>query len=212
MALIEPAGNGMMMCSKHKCLILEDSACHLCLLDDGRHHEWHVTVAGDTLGWVRFCDEHGIKPLLIELSNRNVQHMCAINYDPNVVQVDPRPGMERTLMESIVKAGFVVRRVKHEVDRLLEDERSLYFETHVKLDGAFRPDLKGASRDLLRCLGDTEGRWYLTKRDTLAFDVERFIRSVRIHVQGRGSASVIAEAGSEYCLQDTNPQLDRGWL
>lgn len=178
-------------------------------LNPTRHEEWHITVEGDVLEFVRLCEGYGVKPLVIELSNRNIQLMSATSDDPY------QSGFYDAVAEK-----FKVLRVKYEVDRLLPGETPLYFETHVKLEGIFRYDRQGASRDVLRSAAHNANRWYLTKRTkaiavgvgggiTVGYDPGHFANT-EAPLLAKGSRVVGAE--SEFCLHDSNPGLDANWL
>ena len=162
-----------------------------------RGEDWHITVEGVTpIAWLNACAEYGVKPLMIELPDGRIQLMSETGLDP------------APFLEMLTKAGVKVVRVKHEVTALREGERALYWEVHVKFDGPYRADRKGASRDLYRSLGGVRGRWYLTRRSPVAFDATEYLD--RAAMLGKGSLFVGAEY--EACLSDTNPALDADWL
>lgn len=160
-----------------------------------RHEEWHVTVAGDPFQWRGFCAANDIKPLWIELNNFERQLMCAASFNP---------------CERIMQAKYTILRVKHEVSALRDDERALYFEAHLKLDGPFRPEIHMASRDLFRT-----SRWYVTKRAHDVFNaaewMQNMLGSITSEVVNVNQRSVFAGCEYEACLLDSNPELDSGW-
>jgi hypothetical protein len=161
-----------------------------------RNEEWHATVTGSVNDWIAFCDERGWTPLLIELSNGTVQLMCSTDEDP-------RPALAQD-------AAFALIRVKHEVMELRVDEKPLYYEAHLKFDGAYRPDRPGASRDLLRSTQSARGasgRWYLTRRSQVPINLKEFEEFGRIGAK----QSVLKGSEAEIVLLDTNPNLDFGW-
>jgi hypothetical protein len=166
-------------------------------LNTKRHEEWHVTVKGDPIAWAAFCAENGIKPLHIELSNRETQLMCAASFDPRALIHEVLDENERQL--------FTIIRVKHEVSDLLDGEVALYWEAHVKFNGPFRVDRKGTSRDLFRT---HQQRWYMTHRQATPFEAEAFAA----RAQMMSKPSQFAECEYEACILDTNPALDGGWL
>jgi hypothetical protein len=163
-------------------------------IDVPRDEEWHATVLGSVTDWVEFCNAQGWTPLFIELSNGALQLMCASDTDPRSALLN--------------QDQFTLLRVKHEVRELLDKEKPLYYEAHVKLDGVYRPDRPGASRDLLRStLSSKGGRWYLTRRNIAPLDLTRFREdAVNYAVQ-----STIAGVEGEIVLLDTNPDLDKDW-
>lgn len=169
--------------------------------DPPRHEELHVTVEGDPLEWADFCRQFGYKPLYIELSNLSRQLMLAVSYQ----------GAEeaQALADNVQDRGFRIVRIKHEVSALREGETPIYYETHVKLDGEMRPDRQGASRDLYR-----SNRWYMTRRAGAVqgqpppFKAEAFVEQAARWAK----QSTVVGVESEYCLLDTNPALDAGWL
>lgn len=153
-----------------------------------RHEEWHVTVVGKTcpVDWYRWCHEEAhIKPLYIELNNFERQLMCAASFDPR---------------EAILNAGFKIIRIKHEVSALRPGEKALYWECHVKLDGAFEPTLQMSSRDLFR-----HYRWYTTRRQATPFNASDYAQSI-IDLCGP-----ITELEYEAAIFDSNPELDARW-
>lgn len=166
-------------------------------LNTKRHEEWHVTVKGDPIAWAAFCAENGMKPLHIELSNRETQLMCAASFDPRALIHELVDENERQL--------FTIIRVKHEVSDLLDGETALYWEAHVKFNGPFRIDRKGTSRDLFRT---HEQRWYMTHRQATPFVADAFAA----RAQMMSKPSQFAECEYEACILDTNPALDGGWL
>ena len=157
-----------------------------------RFEEWHVTVDGvDPIRWRKFCVEHDIKPLYIELNNFNTQLMCATAFDP----ID--------LINSGALPGIHIVRVKHEVSTPTYAERQIYWECHVKFNGPFHPRFPCSSRDLYRI-----DRWYATWRHPEQFDAAAF--AALAIKQARDCKF----AGYEYecAIQDSNPSLDKGWL
>lgn len=170
-----------------------------------RHHEWHVTVTGgDPVSWHKLCTGLKIKPLYIELSNRMHQLMMATKLDPNKPVKEDGP----TMLNIFEQRGFTPVRVKHEVSDLLEGEKALYWEVHLKFDGLFRPDRSGASRDLFRVTGPFSGRWYLTVRAKEPFDPMKLVQ----HAATLGKGSTFAGFEYEGALVDTNRDLDKGWV
>lgn len=163
-----------------------------------RHEEHHITVAGDPIKWYGFCRKQKIKPLYIELNNRNLQLMCAV--DGN----DPRIDIG-ILQDAMTDAGFTVLRHKHEVSELREGEKPLYWECHVKIDGVFRTDFGLTSRDLYRT-----NRWYVTRRLQRRFDGDAFAELIRRRLQGKQDQRYDSFE-YEACIVDTNPGLDKGW-
>lgn len=183
-------------------------------LNAPRHEEWHVTVEGDPIAWWNFCSGKAgwenyygrnvvVKPLYIELADRRLQLLSAMSFDPSkTVEGDDKAP---TFLQACHHGGFKVVRVKHEVSALRPGDVPLYYELHVKLDGPFRTDRSGASRDLYR-----ENRWYQyrTERSSQPFDAFDYI--ARFVTQSK--PSVMAGFEYEACLLDTNPGLDAGWL
>lgn len=170
-----------------------------------RHQEWHVTVTGGSpVAWHKLCTGIGMKPLFIELSNRQLQLMMASKFDPAAVLKDADSVTPLQLFE---RKGFTVVRSKHEVSDVLEGEAALYWEVHLKFDGLFRPDRAGTSRDLFRAAGPYAGRWYLTVRKPKPFDPMVYVNQAA--TLGKGSTF----KGFEYeaALTDTNPSIDKGW-
>jgi hypothetical protein len=114
---------------------------------------------------------------------------------------------------------FTVLRIKHEVQTLKAGETPLYYEAHVKFDGGYRPDLRGASRDLFRLLPD---RWYVTQRrqpfvdpnlfGKVPFSVDAFKESVHLIAEPYVLNRRIDGVEAEWVLTDTNQDLDKGWL
>lgn len=167
--------------------------------------EWHVTVTGDPMQWHRFLSgiKGIVKPLWIELNNFERQLMCASTV------MNPS--------EIIMRRGFRIVRVKHEVEAPILDisthspssltppvEGALYYETHVKFNGRFLPHLPMASRDLYRA-----DRWYLTHRSEQPFDHMDFVRWAQQIVVG---SNTFAGAEHEACLHDSNQELDARWV
>lgn len=164
-----------------------------------RNEEWHVTVAGvDPVIWATWCAESGIKPLYIELSNFERQLMCAAKTDPTEMITD---GIEED--NGGLPSTTRIVRVKHEASELWDDEVTVYYECHVKLDGPFRVDWPNASRDLYR-----EQRWYRTRRSLSPFDPDTF----RDLAHSQSKPSSVAGVEYEVCLSDTNPGLDSRWI
>jgi hypothetical protein len=163
-----------------------------------RHEEWHVTVEGDPLAWATFCQEREAKPLYIELSDRRLQLLSALSFDP-----EEDTGAGCSFLDEATAAGFKVVRLKHEVSTLRPGEIALYYEAHAKFDGPFRHDQRSSSRELYR-----GNRWYLTRREAEPFSLEQFEAATRL--MSKPSKFV----GSEYevCIFDSNPALDDGWL
>lgn len=168
-----------------------------------RYEEWHVTVEGvSVLAWLNACLSYGegtrsaglIKPLVIELNDGRIQLMMVTAHNP--------AGFISFLEDSGVK----VIRFKHEVSALLPGETAMYYEAHAKLDGTYRPDRRGSSRDVLRASG-MKGRWYLTRRRPEPFDHEEF----RVLATNLGKGSRIDSIEFEAVLMDTNPALDNDW-
>lgn len=162
-----------------------------------RFEEWHVTVKGDPVAWADFCRENGIKPLFIELQGGATQLMCASAYDPS--------SLIHQLMDDNERQLFTVVRVKHEVSALRDGEKAVYYEAHAKLNGPWRTDRKGVSRDLYRV---QEQRWYMTYRSSTPFDAAAFA----LRAKSLSKPSLLAEVEYEACILDTNPALDGGWL
>lgn len=160
-----------------------------------RHEEFHVTVEGmNPIDWFNLCSDLDIKPLHIELNNMNLQLMCATSENPE------------ELVEKInAIEGARVVRVKHEVNIMTAEERPVYYECHVKLEGDMLGNIPMSSRDLYR-----GNRWYLTKRSASPFSAEDFYRGVIRRMENRSNQKVL---GFEYevCVQDTNPSIDAGW-
>ena len=162
-----------------------------------RIEEWHATVTGNVVDWIAHCNDHGWTPLFLELNNGSVQLMCTAASDPRPV-LDDYP-------------EFGVLRIKHEVLNLEGDEKPLYYEVHAKFDGQYRPDHRGASRDLLRSTASpngARGRWYITYRANVPIDVPSFAELMK----GRGKGSTLVDIEQEVVLLDTNTQLDANWL
>ncbi len=167
------------------------------LTEATRHEEWHITVKGDPLLWAQFCRENGLKPLFLEMPNHTTQLLSASSFDP-------RPLLNEVLGEN-ERALFTVIRVKHEVSLARDSEKPVYYEAHVKFNGPFRTDRKGASRDLYRT---HEQRWYLTHRQSTPFAADAFAaKAVSLAKPSRFDA-----VEYEAVLIDTNPALDGGWL
>lgn len=168
-----------------------------------RSVEAHVTVGNvDPIEWFNFCHEHTLKPLYIELSNHAIQLMCA------VAVAGPDDEFLKTLQEDFREAfpqGEVLR-VKVETNLMTPEERSVYYECHVKIDGPMRTDMPWmSSRDLYR-----KDRWYLTLRSPHPFDGEAFYRKVIKRLEGRATQRVVSYE-YEVAILDTNPGLDAGW-
>lgn len=167
----------------------------------GRNEEWHVTVLGSVYDWVDYCDEQGWKPLFLELNDGALQLMATCDRDPRELADDGKLGAQ---------GAFTIIRVKHEVENLRDGEVALYYEAHVKLDGAYRRDRKNSSRDLLRSTDSPSGlrgRWYLTQRSRTPFDVQYFAELA----QGWSKQSTLVGVESEVVIEDTNPDLDGYW-
>lgn len=161
-----------------------------------RHEEYHVTVDGiDPMAWHQFCTDQGAKPLHIELNTMGLQLMCAMS-------VDPDEFIE--LFGSEFPDARVVR-IKHEVNIMNDDERPVYYECHVKLEGEMLPNQIMSSRDLYRGT-----RWYITKRSPTPFSGEDFFRAIQKRMEHRSNQKVL---GFEYevCVRDTNSSIDAGW-
>jgi len=161
-----------------------------------RIEEYHVTVEDiNPIDWFNFCHDLDVKPLHIELNNMNLQLMCALGEDPEVL-------IEK--LGADYKDARVVR-VKHEVNIMTAEERPVYYECHVKLEGPMLGNIPMSSRDLYR-----GNRWYLTKRSVSPFSAEDFYRGVIRRMENRSNQKVL---GFEYevCVQDTNPSIDAGW-
>jgi hypothetical protein len=161
-----------------------------------RQEEFHVTVEGvDPIDWYNFCHEQGVKPLYIELNNMNLQLMCAMKVDPDE--------MIELFGTSFPDAKVV--RVKHEVNVMNAEERPIYYECHVKIDGPLLANIPMSSRDLYRGT-----RWYLTKRSVNPFSANDFYQGVIKRMENRSNQTVV---GFEYevCVRDTNPSIDSGW-
>lgn len=166
-----------------------------------RRSEYHVTVEGvEPLNWHAFCDEHGIKPLYIELSDCRIQLMCETTFDPTTGPTEDSPSFTDAIMQEFPSAAVV--RIKHEVnvDSLTPQDKVLYYEVHCKFDGDMRADRRIASRDLYR-----RNRWYLTTRSSQPIDIEK----IKTIAPGLGKGSKFVEAEYEACIGDTNPGLDR---
>jgi hypothetical protein len=161
-----------------------------------RLEEFHVTVEDvNPIDWFNFCHEHSIKPLHIELNTLGLQLMCATDSDPaELIE----------LFQAAFPEGKVAR-IKHEVNLMTAEERPVYYECHVKLEGPMLGNIPMSSRDLYR-----GNRWYLTKRSASPFSAEDFYRGVIRRMENRSNQKVL---GFEYevCVQDTNPSLDSGW-
>jgi len=146
-----------------------------------------------------------VKPLYIELSNRNLQLMCACGQD--WLDTKSANGTHEDFLNAVAHAfpDGRVTRLKHEVSALAPGEHALYWEAHVKVDGVFRPDFGMASRDLYR-----EKRWYVTRRLRQQFDGLAFAKLT----EGRLKHKADQKYDSfeyEAVLIDTNPELDKGW-
>lgn len=182
-----------------------------------RHQEYHITVEGDPLAWVRTCHELNIKPLWIELNTFERQLMCAIKLSREWEWT------AEAWAECITAHGFTVIRVKDAVcpykldvstfdkpNQFLEmPTQALYYECHAKFDGPFRPSWHMSSRDLLR-----EDRWYVTRRQPEPFAVKEWLDMVqRWAFMSDGFRGPSCLAGWEYeaAVLDTNPKLDEHW-
>lgn len=194
-----------------------------------REEEWHVTVAGASpVDWERLCMSVGVTPLFIELNDRRLQLMSAIQ-DKEIC--------DRFMKTLAVHPEFKVLRIKHEVRQLREFEDPLYYEAHVKFDGDYRFDLKGASRDLYRL---DPARWYVTWRGlpvlkTITSTVSVFDQNLQRNREDPVETQVIAAPfttaqvheqylnlenatrklvaiETEWVLIDTNPAIDAGWI
>jgi hypothetical protein len=165
-----------------------------------RVEEFHVTVDGvNPIDWFNFCSDHEVKPLHIELNTMGLQLMCALGEDPEVLI------KKLTTYEWPGAETVRVVRVKHEVNPMTANERPVYYECHVKLEGPMLGNIPMSSRDLYR-----GNRWYLTKRSANPFSAEDFYRGVVKRMDNRSNQKVL---GFEYevCVQDSNPSLDSGW-
>jgi len=184
--------------------------------------EFHITVNGDPFQWRGWCIRNGIKPLWIELNNFNRQLMCAITGDDMRQACIPQAmidaGDVTPYTRDIVKAGFEILRVKHEVEPgridvtnhgdiahkfiVRELRGACYYECHVKFDGPFKPFLPMTSRDLFRA-----DRWYATFRAPQPFDFAGFVHEMCAATPDCTYAGFEFEA----CLHDSNVMLDKGW-
>lgn len=171
-----------------------------------RHEEYHVTVDGiDPIAWHAFCSDQGVKPLYIELSTRNLQLMCALKSLPAEGASDAPTFSDFT---DAIAASFPEVRIvreKFEVNVMNQDERPVYYECHVKIDGPMLFNFPMASRDLYR-----QARWYVSKRSRNPFDADAFYRQILKRFEGRANQKIV---GYEYevCVRDTNHALDAGW-
>ena len=125
-----------------------------------RRESWRVTVTGDPLLWHGMCSELDLTPLYIEDADYSLHLIAILPTDPVVTG----------FLGVVEEQGFKVVKVQHLVSALREGERALFYAAHVVLDGPFRVDRPGASRDLYR-----PGRWYRSRREAKSFDSLAFL-------------------------------------
>ncbi|OJJ21597.1 hypothetical protein BKI52_13865 [marine bacterium AO1-C] len=173
--------------------------------------------------FVNFCNQQGVKPLLIELARGDYTQQ------PMLSEIVYLPGLEDALQranqysQALRTSGFAVTRLKIEVPATkasLFAESSTnfqrYFEWHGKVDYARVDDLLALctthevhlSRNALKNEANTR---FVTLREYGNFETFVHRRNQLITTLTEGAWN-LRKQQSEYCVYDNNVFLDSGWL
>jgi uncharacterized protein (TIGR02996 family) len=202
--------------------------------DFAGHFEVHVTARPDgPAGADRFaewCRARGLKCVRIVLDRGSTTDQPMATWRRANTTLPAVLAEANQHASDAVRDGFAVVRVKIETDPANADVPAtdadaipeLYFEHHVKLrrpPHATRAGLLAVcerhaahlSRNAFREVGDTEER-FVTQR---AYGVGRTTAAERVaallmHLHDTGET--VVESEFEYCVYDSNPSLDAGWL
>jgi hypothetical protein len=200
--------------------------------------EVHLTVLIDAeprlVSFLECCHQLGLKfiQIVLERGMHQLQPMATwreVNMNLSTVQQNSR-SIEKKLQES----GFVVVRRKIEVDpgnqdvplndiNVLQHHSQNYFETHIKL---LRNRNSGQYQLIACCIKHGAHLSRNAFRHPDPTTEERFV-TVRHYLRGRDTShqlvqdlicdlqaigEQIVECEFEYCVEDTCPALDQGWL
>jgi hypothetical protein len=201
------------------------------------HFEVHLTtqadgpaVAGRFADW---CRGRGLKCVRIILARGHTADQPMATWRRSSTELSTVVDEANRLVADATTAGFAVVRVKVEADPHNSDvpvadadtadhDPTNYFEHHVKLrrvpdaprDGLLAVCERHAahlSRNAFRDGGDTEERFvtlrgYGVGRTTALAGLDQLLADLR------ELGETVSESESEYCVHDTNLQLDAGWL
>jgi hypothetical protein len=196
------------------------------------HFEVHLTVQDDDR-FTAWCRDRSLKCVRIVLAQGRTTNQPMGTWRRSATSLSAVVAEAGRLVADAAGAGFIVTRVKVEADPHNADvpasdadaaghDPTNYFEHHVKLrrDPAAPRDALLAvcerhaahlSRNAFRDGGDVEER-FVTQR---AYGVGRSTsaeRLGRLLADLRDLGEIVTESESEYCVYDTNLQLDAGWL
>jgi hypothetical protein len=197
------------------------------------HFEVHLTVRAESphadAQFRAWCRDRGVKCVRIVLDRGATPDQPMATWRrSNTVLPTVRAEAER-LAADLTAAGVPVTRVKIEVDPANEDVPAAdaagsanYFEHHVKLHrptGADRTALAAAcarhaahlSRNAFRDSSDFEER-FVTLRGYHIGAATAAERLTALLTDLHALGETVLECESEYCVFDTNLDLDAGWL
>ena len=173
--------------------------------------------------FVNFCNQQGVKPLLIELSRG------AHTQQPMISEITHLPSLEEALKlanhysNELQKEGFEVTRLKIEVPATKASffaasgtHFKRYFEWHGKVNYTRVDDLLALcttyevhlSRNALKNEADTR---FVTLREYGNYETFIHRRNQVISALIEGAWN-LRKQQSEYCVYDSNVFLDNGWL
>jgi hypothetical protein len=201
------------------------------------HFEVHLTACtgdrGDTARFADWCRGRGLKCVHIVLARGESADQPMATWRRSSTRLSAVLAEADRLAGVAVAAGFAVVRLKVEADPSNADvpvsddaadthPPECYFEHHVKLRRP--PDtprdallavcerhMAHLSRNAFRDDGEVEER-FVTQR---AYGVGRLTAAVRLDrllTELRRIGEDVIESESEFCVSDTNLNLDAGWL